>query len=320
MPQASNEESPEQIKSLQLDQDQDQMNQGQSESIALISNGDTYYVPLLDLVKKVGYNYDWDEEQKVYIVGDTDPIFEIKMDSNEVTKEEEPLTLPSNTVMIKGAPYVSLDGFEMLFNEELDYEVQGSKLILYPSAVADIPQEVDTTENIDDPSLNFGDDPEDPAEDEEVWIPLVQTEDDTEAEPALKNISITNMLKTANKYLGVKYKFGAKTYSSSNKRFDCSSFTKYVYGKYGVYLPRTARAQALKGTTVSRSKLRKGDLLYFYVPGRFKNEKTIGHVGIYIGNRKMIHSSPAPKDGVQISNIDNSYWKKTFIKAKRVAY
>ncbi|MNF16046.1 Murein DD-endopeptidase MepH precursor [compost metagenome] len=70
---------------------------------------------------------------------------------------------------------------------------------------------------------------------------------------------------------------------------------------------------------MSRSSLRVGDLLYFYVPGRFQTNKTVGHVGIYIGNRNMINSSPAPKDGVQIISIDKAYWKRTFLFAKRIA-
>src|SRR5690606_7597956 len=132
--------------------------------------------------------------------------------------------------------------------------------------------------------------------------------EDPDAEPVLKNINMNAMLRTAKRYLGVKYKFGAKPYPQS-KRFDCSTFTQYVYGKYGVSLPRTARAQTRKGTAVSRKNLRKGDLMYFYVPGRFKKQKTIGHVGIYIGNQKMIHASPQPKNGVQITNINKPYWK-----------
>ena len=41
------------------------------------------------------------------------------------------------------------------------------------------------------------------------------------------------------------------------------------------------------GTFVSRKSLRKGDLMFFYVPGRFKTNKTVGHVGIYIGNYQI---------------------------------
>jgi len=58
--------------------------------------------------------------------------------------------------------------------------------------------------------------------------------------------------------------------------------------------------------------------MYFYVPGRFKSNKKVGHVGIYMGGGKMIHSSPLPKDGVQITNIDKAYWKRTYLYSKRI--
>jgi cell wall-associated NlpC family hydrolase len=134
--------------------------------------------------------------------------------------------------------------------------------------------------------------------------------------PVLKNVDTDKLVETANRYLGVKYLFGADPYPQSGK-FDCSTFTQYVFGKYGISLPRTARAQARDGSSVSRKMLRKGDLMFYYVPGRFKSNKTIGHVGIYMGNNKMIHASPAPDNGVQISNINHEYWKKTFLQAKR---
>ncbi len=60
--------------------------------------------------------------------------------------------------------------------------------------------------------------------------------------------------------------------------------------------------------------------MFFYVPGRFKTNKTVGHVGIYIGNMQMLNASPKPKNGVQITNINKPYWKTTFLRAKRIAY
>lgn len=288
---------------------------GNQNYIPLVTDGGTYYVPLLQLTEAMGYNYEWNEENKTYEIGYTDPIYIVPMNSTQVTKEEAPITLPKQTLMINGAPYIPLEGFNQLFQQELSYTVQGSKIMLTPAPEDGLMNpEVDTPT---DESLNFGDDPADPAGDTEVWSPVVDPE---LAEPVLKNINITGMLSTARKYLGVKYKFGAKAYSSSNKRFDCSSYTRFIFGKYGISLPRTARAQAKKGTTVSRKSLRKGDLLYFYVPGRFKSNKTVGHVGIYLGNNNMIHASPEPKNGVQITNINKAFWKKTFLKAKRIAY
>jgi hypothetical protein len=283
--------------------------------IPLVSDGESMYVPLLDLVQSLGYLYEWDEAARTYRIGDTDPIYEIRLDSNQAVKEEETLAIPKPARFLNGAPCLPLESFERLFQGESNYTIQGSKLILLPADASLLPDPNDDGPVEDE--LEFADDPGDPAAgDEEVWIPL---DEDPDVQPALRDININRMISTARAYLGAKYRFSAKPYSRNYRYFDCSSFTRYVYGKYGVQLPRTARAQAKRGISVSRKNLRRGDLLFFYVPGRFKSNRTVGHVGIYIGNGKMIHSSPQPKNGVQISNINNRYWKKTFLKARRVA-
>jgi cell wall-associated NlpC family hydrolase len=82
-------------------------------------------------------------------------------------------------------------------------------------------------------------------------------------------------------------------------------------------LPRVARKHAEEGSFVARDKLQVGDLLFFNVPDRFKSHEVIGHVGMYIGDGKMIHASPKPEDGVQITLINKPYWKETFLFAKR---
>lgn len=127
----------------------------------------------------------------------------------------------------------------------------------------------------------------------------------------------SDVIREAEKYLGVRYDFGAGDYSRTHT-FDCSSFTQYIFDKFGVSLPRTARAQGRLGRTVSRSDLQKGDLLFFSVPGRFKSDSTVGHVGIYMGNGQMINANTAPQDGVQITDINKQHWQDTFLFAKRI--
>jgi len=115
-----------------------------------------------------------------------------------------------------------------------------------------------------------------------------------------------SVIKTAKKYLGTPYKFGAP--SGSSRYFDCSSFTQYVFKKYGINLPRQSDDQAKVGKYVSKSDLKPGDLVFFYSP--------IHHVGIYIGNGKMINTYG--KGGVRISDINSGTWKKTYKTARRV--
>ncbi|MGL5693108.1 MAG: NlpC/P60 family protein [Peptostreptococcaceae bacterium] len=110
--------------------------------------------------------------------------------------------------------------------------------------------------------------------------------------------------------LGKPYVWGAEGPSS----FDCSGLTSYVYkNAAGVSLPRTSTAQSNYGTTVSRSNLKAGDLIFFSTNG----SGNVSHVGIYIGNGEMIHS-PKPGSSVQKSSINNSYWSKAYLWSKRV--
>lgn len=120
-----------------------------------------------------------------------------------------------------------------------------------------------------------------------------------------------NIISLGKKYLGVKYRFGAP--SGSTSAFDCSSFTQYIYGKYGIKLPRVSSAQAKKGYKVAKSNLKKGDLVFFRTS---RTGSKIGHVGVYVGNNKMLHTYGKP--GVTYSSLSASHWKKNYITARRV--
>ncbi|ASA26567.1 C40 family peptidase [Paenibacillus donghaensis] len=109
------------------------------------------------------------------------------------------------------------------------------------------------------------------------------------------------------KTLGTTYRTGGTTTSG----FDCSGFTKYVFTKMGLSLPRTSKAQYNVGTTVSKSKLRSGDLVFFNTLGN-----GISHVGIYVGNGKFAQSSSSR--GVTITSLSQAYWANRYVGAKRV--
>lgn len=116
----------------------------------------------------------------------------------------------------------------------------------------------------------------------------------------------------AKQYLKYKYTYGG---SSPKTGFDCSGFTYYVYKNFGYTLSRSSSGQAKNGVEVSKDELQPGDLLIF------KNQALtkIGHVGIYIGNNQMIHSSE-PGVGVVITKLDaNGYnYNKRFVTARRI--
>jgi len=116
------------------------------------------------------------------------------------------------------------------------------------------------------------------------------------------------IVKLAIGFLGIKYKFGGET----DLGIDCSAFVQKVYALAGVRLPRTARQQAKYGLIVSFKDLQAGDLIFFQTYAKFPS-----HVGIYIGEGKMIHASS--KGGrVEITTINKPYYIKRFLFAKRI--
>ncbi|GAA2577021.1 MULTISPECIES: C40 family peptidase [Streptomyces] len=102
--------------------------------------------------------------------------------------------------------------------------------------------------------------------------------------------------------LGSPYVWGA----TGPNAFDCSGLTQAAYRAAGVSLPRTTYAQIDAGRRVGRSELLPGDLVFFY--------SGISHVGIYVGNGRMIHA-PNPSAPVRVAPVD----EMPFAGAARVA-
>lgn len=116
----------------------------------------------------------------------------------------------------------------------------------------------------------------------------------------------TSIISKGKTFIGVPYKFGAKTGNTAS--FDCSSFTQYLYRLNGIELPRQSIDQSRAGEPVKRSELQPGDLVFFYSP--------IHHVAIYIGDGKILHTYGDP--GVTITPLDSGWWDKNYTSARRV--
>ncbi|HEU4426011.1 MAG TPA: NlpC/P60 family protein [Pilimelia sp.] len=82
---------------------------------------------------------------------------------------------------------------------------------------------------------------------------------------------------------GRPYRFGAAGPSA----FDCSGFTQYVFGRFGISLPHKANSQQRYGRAVNRSQAGPGDLIFF------RNGSYAYHVGIYAGGGYM-YDAPRP--------------------------
>jgi len=118
---------------------------------------------------------------------------------------------------------------------------------------------------------------------------------------------VTKMVKDAFHLIGSGYKFGS---NSKSNTYDCSLFTQSVFQTIGMELPRSSIEQASVGKKVSKDNLVIGDLIFFKT-----YRKTPSHVGIYIGDNKMIHAST--QKGVTVDDLDEPYYKKRYLFAKR---
>lgn len=120
--------------------------------------------------------------------------------------------------------------------------------------------------------------------------------------------AVGTVLSNARDYLGVPYRLGG----TNTRAFDCSGFVQKVYKSIGIDLPRTAREQFKSGRDVSRDEITQGDLVFFKTYSSYPS-----HVGIYIGDNYFIHAS-TKKRKVRIDRLDEPYYSKRFIGAKRL--
>lgn len=119
------------------------------------------------------------------------------------------------------------------------------------------------------------------------------------------------LVKGAYGFLGYRYVWGS---ANPNVGFDCSGLMYYLYQTHaGITLNRNSASMASNGVQVSRNNLKPGDLMFFATGGGTR----ISHVGMYVGDGKLIHAS-SPSTGVKMDNINSSYYVNTFVTARRI--
>lgn len=119
------------------------------------------------------------------------------------------------------------------------------------------------------------------------------------------------------KCLGVKYVYGAVRYHDGNgnrlsgfttSAFDCSSLMQYMFKLgAGVNLQVNTRTQIYQGTTVKKSALKRGDLMFFTNASRKNNTgvERVGHVAMYLGGNYILHTA---SDYAKIEQISDTRW------------
>lgn len=108
--------------------------------------------------------------------------------------------------------------------------------------------------------------------------------------------------------IGTKYQSGGTT----EKGFDCSGFTMYIFKQFDIKLPHQSGSQYEMGTKIDKDELQAGDLVFFNTNG-----KGVSHVGVYVGEGKFAHASTSK--GITISGMSDKYYSKRYLGAKRVA-
>lgn len=127
------------------------------------------------------------------------------------------------------------------------------------------------------------------------------------AQASSSGVTGTDIANYAKQFVGCKYVYGAAGPNS----FDCSGLTMYVYKHFGYNLSHSSKTQAAQGKAVT-GELQPGDILVFS-----NNGKTVGHVGIYIGNDQFVHASD-DSTGVIISNLSAKCNKSKYWGARRI--
>lgn len=138
--------------------------------------------------------------------------------------------------------------------------------------------------------------------------------------------AIERVISTGAKLLGTPYVYGAvRLHDGSGNlykgftvsAFDCSSLMQYMF-YYGAsaLLQVNTRTQVYQGTTVKRSQLQRGDLIFFTNASRYNKTgvERIGHVAIYLGDNYILHTA---SDYAKIEQISSQRWSY-YIQAQRI--
>lgn len=127
-------------------------------------------------------------------------------------------------------------------------------------------------------------------------------------EALVRNVDIkSKIMSQYASWKGVRYRLGGDT----RRGIDCSAFVQRTFREqFGLDLPRSTADQKFSGRSITKNKLRAGDLVLFHTGS------TGRHIGIYLGNNDFVHASTS--NGVMISNLNDNYWKARYREARRV--
>ena len=104
---------------------------------------------------------------------------------------------------------------------------------------------------------------------------------------SISDYEMEKIISSALSLKGVPYLWGGMT----PKGVDCSGLVRWSCLMNGILLPRNASQMICCGDAVCLDSLKRGDLVFFGTASQEGKPQRVTHVGIYIGNGKIIHSS-----------------------------
>jgi peptidoglycan DL-endopeptidase CwlO len=144
--------------------------------------------------------------------------------------------------------------------------------------------------------------------------------------PAPTSSSVERVITAGTKYLGTPYEFGSSR--STTTTFDCSDFVRQAFkDALKITLPADSRQQGAyvrshNPVTTDWHNLKRGDLMFFMsYKGSSKSSyaniqsfsERITHVGIYLGNGKILHTYSKTSGGVRIDSFTGTAWEYRFL-------
>jgi cell wall-associated NlpC family hydrolase len=132
-----------------------------------------------------------------------------------------------------------------------------------------------------------------------------------DVQAAVLPLTIDDTIALSRKFLGLPYTWGG----TSSYGYDCSGFTQMLVRQRGKLMPRDADIQAAWSglSSVERAQLQPGDLLFFG-----SSLQKITHTGMYIGDGKFINATTHETPMVRIDNLNEPYWTKLLVAARRL--
>jgi peptidoglycan DL-endopeptidase CwlO len=123
--------------------------------------------------------------------------------------------------------------------------------------------------------------------------------------PVLPPTRAERAVKAALGTVGTPYRWGGESPTSG---FDCSGLVRWAYGRVGVELPHNSYALYGEGRRVRETRMEVGDILFF---------EGLGHVGLYLGDGRMVHS-PQTGRNVEVVRLDATNYGARLVGARRI--